>query len=81
MSAADEGLTVGEAIREFREARHISRRSLSLQAGLSESYVGKIESGMIEPSLRGFAKLAVCLRLKPGEIHALLCVEAKADAT
>ena len=75
----DERLTVGEAVREFREARKISRRQLRLQAGLSESYVGKVESGMIEPSLRGFAKIAACLKLKPGEIHTLLMQEATAE--
>lgn len=79
MGKVDERLTVGDAIREFREARKMSRRQLSLQAGLSESYVGKIESGMIEPSLRGFAKLAICLRLKPGEIATLLAQEATAE--
>jgi transcriptional regulator with XRE-family HTH domain len=71
-----ERLTAGEAIREFRTARGLSARQLSLQAGQSESYVGKIESGMIEPSLKGFAKIAMVLKLKPLEIHTILAMEA-----
>jgi predicted transcriptional regulator len=45
---------------------------LSLQAGLSESMVGKIEAGHLEPSLKTFARLAVQLRLSRSEIAVLV---------
>lgn len=38
-------LTVGHVIRATRERRKLSARALSLGAGLSDSYVGKVESG------------------------------------
>lgn len=73
----EQSLRVGEAIREYREARGISARRLSLDAGLSESYVGRIESGESGPSLRAFAKLAVVLRMKPAEVYTIVCQEAR----
>lgn len=76
MDSADR-LTVGETIRYFRDERHLSRRQLSLQAGLSESYAGKVENDETVPSLRNFAKLAVALGMNAGEIYTIICQEAK----
>lgn len=70
-------LTIGEAIRTCRQARGWSARQLSLQAGLSESMVGKIEAGSLEPSLRTFARLVVQLKLKPREVAVLVFLAAR----
>ncbi len=56
-------LSLSEALQEFREQRGLSRRALSYKAGLSASYVGKLEAGFIEPSVRAFAVIAVALQL------------------
>lgn len=65
------------AIRILRERRgNVSARALSLACGLSESYVGKLEAGTIEPSLRAFAKLAKELRMTQREVAAVLAAEA-----
>lgn len=61
------------------ERARCSARALSLNAGLSDAYVGKIESGAIEPSLRGFAKLAVALGMSATEIFMVIRAEAELD--
>lgn len=63
---------VGTLIRLARKRRGLSARALSAMADLSPSYVGKVESGEIEPSLKAFARLALALQLTRQEIW--LCV-------
>lgn len=71
-----ERLNVGEVIRACREERGLSARQLALQSGLSESYVGKLEAGTIESvSLRAFSMIAKTLKLKPGEVYTIVCLE------
>lgn len=65
-------MTVGEVIRECRIARGYSARALSLQAGLSESVVGKIEAGTMEPSLRVFSRIVHVLDLSAREVAFLV---------
>lgn len=69
-------LTVGQIIRHCRQTRGLSARQLSLTSGLSESVVGKVESGTIEPSLRVFALIATELDLTAQEISFLVRIEA-----
>lgn len=70
-------MTVGEAIRACRQARGWSARALSLRAGLSESVVGKIETGSMEPSLRVFACVTRALELSPREVAVLVGLAAR----
>lgn len=65
-------LHLSEVLREFRLQRELSRRALSQQAGLSPSYIGKLETGAVEPSVRSFAVIALALGLTSHEI--LFCV-------
>lgn len=65
-------MTVRSLLRAAREARELSARGLSLQAGLSDSVVGKIESGEIQPSLRAFARIVSQLQLSDREIALLV---------
>lgn len=70
-------LTVGDTIRHLRENNTtMSARALSIAVGLSDSYVGKVESGSIEPSFRAFAKIAKGLGMTPPEIYILVSSEA-----
>lgn len=66
------GLTLGDAIAYVRTERNLSKRALSERAGLSQSYVQKIESGSVEPSFRVFAQLACALLMTPPEIALLV---------
>jgi transcriptional regulator with XRE-family HTH domain len=66
---ADEGrIRLADAVRYLRQRKNISARALSLQAGLSPSYVGKLEAGEIEPSVRAFALIALALSMSIQEI-------------
>lgn len=57
-----------EMLRWFREDRGLSRYALSRKAGLSASYVGKLEGGAIEPSLKAFSAIALALGLASHEV-------------
>lgn len=70
-------LTVGDTIRHLRETRTtMSARALSIAIGLSESYVGKVENGTLDPSLRSFAKIAKGLGMSPPEIYVVVSQES-----
>jgi predicted transcriptional regulator len=70
-------LTLGQQLKALREGRtHLSARALSLNAGLSESYVGKVEAGHCEPSFRALSKIIVELGLNKGEAWVLIVQEA-----
>lgn len=59
-----------------RQASGASARATSLAAGLSDSVVGKIESGRQDPSLRVFALIARQLDLSDREIAFLVRLAA-----
>lgn len=69
-------MTVRALMRRHREAQGWSARKLSLAADLSDSMVGKIESGEVQPSLRVFAALTVELQLNQREIAFLVRLAA-----
>jgi transcriptional regulator with XRE-family HTH domain len=72
----EDNLPLGRALQLCRTRANVSARNLSLAAGLSESYVGKVEKGEIEPSLRAFARIAKQLGMSPREIYVLVIREA-----
>lgn len=72
MIVSDTDLTVGLVLKLCRIAEGRSARRLSLDAELSESVVGKVEAGAIEPSLRVFAAIVDELGLSPREIALLV---------
>jgi transcriptional regulator with XRE-family HTH domain len=76
LSEPDEVVPVGTILRMRREGQGLTARSLSLAAGLSESYVGKVEKGTMEPSLRAFGKIAKQLGLTAREVYLLAMQEA-----
>lgn len=59
---------LAEMLRGFRVQRGLSKVGLSRMAGLSASYVGKLEAGNIDPSLRAFAAIALALELTSHEV-------------
>lgn len=71
---------VGAAIRHARQGFGWSARDLSLKAGLSESYVGKLEGGRLDPSLRAFGKIAQALGLNCAEVYVLVMQAARSEA-
>lgn len=61
----------------MRENRDLSARQVSELAGLSPSYVSKVESGEVSPSLKAFAKIAQALELNNAEVAALCRLAAQ----
>lgn len=61
-------VNVGTAINFKRRQKQLSARALSAAAGLSPSYVSKIESGEMEPSFKAFCNIAAVLGLSDAEI-------------
>ncbi len=67
-----EPLGLAGALRAYRERSGLSKRALSQQAGLSPSYVGKLEAGEIEPSVKAFLSIARALSLTQNDV--VLCI-------
>lgn len=63
-----EEVNVANAIRFLRQKRKMSARALSQAAGLSPSYVSKVEAGELEPSFRAFSRIARVLQMTDAEI-------------
>ena len=70
-------LTLGNAIRFMRERAGLSSRALSAIAGLSPSYVGKVESGDLGPSFDAFCAIVHGLKCTDGEILFLVRMQGK----
>ncbi len=61
----------GRAVREARARRGLSQETLGFAAGLHRNYVGAVERGEINPTLRVVFKLAHGLVMLPSELLAL----------
>ena len=61
----------GRAVREARARRGLSQEALGFAAGLHRNYVGAVERGEINPTLRIIFKLARGLVMLPSELLAL----------
>lgn len=61
-------IKTADVIHYLRGQKNLSARALGLSAGLSSSYVGKLEAGEIEPSFRAFARLATVLGMSVHEV-------------
>jgi transcriptional regulator with XRE-family HTH domain len=59
---------VGRRVRQLRIAKQYSQERLALEAELDLTYVGGIERGVRNPSVRVLAKLAAVLDVKPSEL-------------
>jgi len=69
-------LTLGEGIQFLREKKGLSARQVSAAAGLSATYVSKVERGMMEPSLKAFGKIATALSMTDAETNLLVRLHA-----
>lgn len=67
----DAFVAFGRAVRETRVRRDYSQESLGVSADLHRNYVGAIERGEINPTLRVIRKLARALAMQESELLAL----------
>ncbi len=58
----------GERIRAARRQRGLSQEELGARAGLHRTYIGHIERGEVNPSLRNVLLVAQALEVDPGDI-------------
>jgi transcriptional regulator with XRE-family HTH domain len=58
---------VGELLRELREKRGLSVRTLAGNAGFSPSFISQVENGQASPSIASLEKLAACLDITLAE--------------
>jgi transcriptional regulator with XRE-family HTH domain len=64
VSPQPEGKVFGKRLREMREARGETLRSLADAAGLTHPYIAEMESGRKVPSLTTLLRLAIALDCK-----------------
>jgi len=64
-----------ELFKMLRKRNNLSARELSVKAGLSPSYVAKVESGSISPSVPIFVKLMKCLDCSIHEVYLIMFSE------
>jgi transcriptional regulator with XRE-family HTH domain len=59
---------LSRAVRVARGRAGLSQEALALQAGINRSYVGQIERGVGNPSLRVLARIADTLGMDVGDL-------------
>ena len=60
----------GRAIRELRLERGISQEELAHRAGIDRSYMGGVERGERNASLKNILRVAGALEIPPGKLFA-----------
>jgi len=58
----------GNKIREIRKQQGVSQEGLADLADLDRTYIGGIERGIRNPSLRNIGKIAKALKIKPRDL-------------
>jgi transcriptional regulator with XRE-family HTH domain len=71
----------GHAVRELRIYRGLSQEALGYAAGLHRNYVGAIERGELNPTIRTVLRLAVGLQIRPSRLVLLAERHQAATAT
>jgi transcriptional regulator with XRE-family HTH domain len=66
--ADDIRVRFGARVRELRLQRGMSQEALGVAAGMHRTYVGGIELGLRNPSLKNIASLARALHVTLGEL-------------
>jgi DNA-binding XRE family transcriptional regulator len=64
-------VALGRAVRQFRAIAGASQEGLGFAAQLHRNYVGAIERGEINPTLRVLCKVACGLRVPPSDLLVL----------
>lgn len=64
----DWGKIVGTNVRRLRLERKLTQEQLAHEAGLDLTYIGGIERGRRNPSVRALGKIAASLGVHPREL-------------
>ncbi len=57
----------GEALRELRKERKLSQEALAFESGYHPTYIGQLERGQKNPSLRAIVSISSVLDILPSE--------------
>ena len=60
--------TVGNRIRKIRKVKKLKQVEVAVDAGLNPSYYGKIERGIVNPSIEKLYGIIRALNIKSSEI-------------
>lgn len=61
-------LQIGKAIREAREGQDLAQDELAHRAGVSRTYMGHIEQGLYNITLKKLLQVSAPLKIKPSEL-------------
>lgn len=61
-------VTLARNIRRLREEAGLSQEQLAFDAGMKRSYLSDMERGVRNPTVRALARIAVALKVEPGEL-------------
>lgn len=57
-----------KVIREVRMERGLSQEALGFESGYHRTYIGMLERGLMNPSLRTVLSIASALKIPPGDL-------------
>jgi transcriptional regulator with XRE-family HTH domain len=60
-------ISLGEAVRQLRERRHMSLRTLAERTGFSASFMSQVENSQASPSISSLEKIAAALGVTLGQ--------------
>lgn len=63
---------LAEFLKFCRVREEISAAALSKAIGKSASYIAKIESGQMDPSIKAFARMTIVLKMSSAEVNILI---------
>lgn len=64
----DTSMAFGRVLRSLRKQAGLTQEQLGFEADLRRTYVSTLELGQQQPSLETVLKLALALRVSPGEM-------------
>jgi transcriptional regulator with XRE-family HTH domain len=63
-------LELGRAIRAARDQTKLSQDELAFQAGIHRAYMGAVEQGRFNVTVKRLTQICAALRLKPSQLFA-----------
>ena len=61
-------MAFAKVIRDARKERSLSQEKLGFESGYHRTYIGMLERGLMNPSLRTILSIAFALEVPPGEL-------------